>query len=432
MVGSIRAGGGSTSEKKNLSNSIIPIALNRIVQTIGNWRAGTVESEQAYYPYRVKMQQLYNDLQDEPHTSACMERRYDLTLMRDYMICNANGKEYTEWTKWLKKQAWFIDYQRYVLSAIWRGYALVSIGDIIDNALPELKLIENSVISPDRKYVGSVIYMPTGISWEQEPYDKWHIYVSTTPEIGRGVCGYGILHKIAVPVIILRNNLSDNATFNERFGMPVTWGKTDKTDDERADFFQQLRNMGASATFVTDLQDELQFVDAKGGGNGYKTYADLEMRCQKLISKNSLGHADVMDSIPKKSGGAEGNSSTPTTPVAEALSNIRSKDGKFVETYNNKLLELLKFHGVGLPADAVFCYKNDDEIAEGVERKNYNNQVIATIAKTMKDAGLQPDPTWFTKATEIPCSSMVSKPSPMTKEVQNKLNLLYSNHKHGL
>lgn len=429
----IRAGGGSTSPDKNLSNTIIPIALGRIVQTIGNWRKGTEEAELAYYPYRVKMQQLYNDIQDEPHLAACVERRMDLTLMRDFELVNKAGKENEEWTNYLKNSTWFTDYQRYGLTALFRGYTLISIGDIENNQLPELKMVENSVISPDRYYVGAVIYAPVGLSWKEEPYKYWHIYFHTPPEIGRGVCGYGIYHKCAVPAIILRNNLSDYATYNQRFGMPILKGKTDKTDDERIDFFNELKNMGASGTVVTDMLDEVEFIPNPTSGASFKTYAELSTLCQKQISKLVLGHADVMDSIPKRSGASEGNSQTPTTPVAEALSNVRSKDGKYMEPYVNQLLDMLRYHGVSIPKDLTFKYKNDDEIEEAQSRKNQANKTIADIAKVMKDAGLTPDPVWFTEQTEIPCTAaptpqpVTVKSEPLPKEVKNKLELLYNN-----
>jgi len=422
---------GSKNPDKNLGATIIPIPLLRLVQSIQNWRASTIEAEYTI-PFRVKQQQLYNDLIDEPHTAACMERRMDLTLLRDFEIIDANGKHNEELTKWLKESPWFIDYQRYILTAKFRGYVLVSLGNIVSNesmqnGLPQLKMIEHSVISPDRKNVASVIYVPTGQSWEEPEYRDWHVYADTPPEIGAGACGYGILQKIAVAILLLRANLSDNANYNEKFGQPITHGTTTKTDDERIDFFNQLKSMGAAGTFVTDPTDDIKIIEA-AIGTGYKTFADLEMRCQKLVSKNILGHADVMDSIPKKSGSAEGNSATPTTPVQEALSNIKSKDGKYVQPFVNELLNKMRTHGVAIPQGATFRYKNDEE-EEEVKRKDIDNkQKFATIAKTMKDAGLQIDPKVFTEYTDIPCTAAPQpvKVNPLSETTVNKLNKIYA------
>jgi len=401
---------GARQVEKNIGNTAMRIPLQRIVQSIQNWRDATLEAEY-YIPFRVKQQQLYNDIQDEPHVAACIERRMDLTLLRDFVVDCGNEADTQRWTDWLKGQSWFIDYQRYVLTAKFRGYCLVSIGNIVSNdqmvnGLPELKMLEHSLISPDRKNFASVVYGVEGVEWESPGYRDWHIYISTPPEMGNGCCGYGLLHKVAVPAILLRSNISDNANFNEKFGTPVTWGKTNKTDDERVDFFNDIKNMGASATFVTDLTDELEFITLEGSaGQGYRTFADLEVRCQKLVSKNILGHADVMDSIPKRSGSDEGSSysRTPTTPVQAALADIAGKDGKYVQPYVNQLLFRMRRQGVGLPECATFRYSNDGE-EEIVKEKEYQGRLAyATIAKTMRDAGLQMDAEAFSKETNIPC-----------------------------
>lgn len=433
VVGSIVGNNsGSKNKNRNIGRTVLQIPLQRLVQSVQNWRDGLKEMEY-YIPFRVKQQQLFDDLIDEGHVAACMERRMDLTLLRDYEIYDVNGKPIEDYTKWLKKQEWFIDFQRYVLLAKFRGYSLISMGDIVSNetmlnALPDLKLLPHENISPDRRNLASVVYAVNGEQWDKDEYRNWHIWVGTPPEIGRACCGYGILNKIAIPAILLRSNLTDNANYNEKFGMPVTWGKTSKTDDERTDFFNELRRMGASATFVTDLNDELEFLESKGTGQGYKTYPDLEIRCQKIISKNILGHADAMDSIPKRSGSAEGNSQTPTTPVADALSDIKSKDGKFTAIYVNELLRKMQLHGVGFPKGFYFDYKNDDEEALAKLKEYGRISDYSDIAVKMKDAGLQMDAGQFTKETGIPCTN-IEAPKPfnptLTGNIKNKLEKIY-------
>lgn len=439
---------GAKQDNKNLDNTSMHIPLQRLVQSIANWRSGTNEAE-SLIPFRVKQQQLYNDLIDEPHVSACMERRMDLTLLRDYTLDCGNDKDTDYWTSWLKDSPWFIDYQRYCLTAKFRGYSLISLGNIVSNenmvnGLPELKLLEHSQVSPDRRNFAPVIYTPTGYEWDAKEYKDWHIYIPTSTEIGNGCCGYGLLHKIAVPGILLRSGLTDWANYNEKFGQPIAWGKTSKTDDEKLNFFNNLKGMGASGTFVTDLQDELQFLMAGGNGQGFKTHVELKSACEKLVSKNILGHADVLDSIPKKSGSSGGqdnsNPSTPSSPVQEALSDIKSKDGKSLTPYNNLLLSKMRLHGVNIPIKAKFKYKNDEEEEIAAQKEYAKKQSFATIAKTMKDAGLQMDPDTFTKETEIPCKVLevvkppippepTIKPEPLAPEIKNKLNLLYSKRK---
>lgn len=435
---------GAQTLPQNVGSTSMRIPLQRIVQTIGNWKTSIDEAEY-YIPHRVKMQQLYNTLIDEPHVAAAMSRRFDLTLLRDFEVFCGNDRETEIWTEYLKNASWFNDYQRMGLTALARGYSLVSLGNIVSNesminALPEIKMLEHSQISPDRLNFVPVVYQTIGVNFTEPPYREWHVWFTTTPEIGNGACGYGFLNKCAMPAILLRANLTDNANYNEKFGMPVVWGKTSKDDTaqstDRTDFFNQLRSMGSASTFVTDLTDELEFLESKSG-QGYKTYADLETRCQKLISKVILGHADVLDSIPKRSGSAEGNSQTPTTPVAAALADIQGKDGKYMTPYNNQLIRLLRFHGVPLPKSATFRYKNDDEEEQADLRRYERIQSFATIAKTAKDAGIQISPEVFETETGLKCEAIeIPKPTlpkqteTLSKEVKNKLELLYKIHKH--
>lgn len=437
---------GAKQDNKNIGNSSMRIPLQRLTQSIKNWRKGTEEAEYTI-PHRVIMQQLYNDLIDEPHTAACIERRMDLTLLRDFTIDCGNDSDTAKWTEWLKESPWFIDFQRYVLTAKIRGYSLISMGNIVSNeamvnGLPEMKMLEHSLISPDRRNFASVVYAVNGVSWDEPQYSPWHIYIDTPTEIGNGCCGYGILHKVAMAIILIRANFSDNANYNEKFGQPIAWGKTSKQDDDtssdRTDFFNDLKSMGAAGTFVTDLTDEIQFLMASGSGQGFKSFADLEMRAQKLISKNLLGHADVLDSIPKRSGGSSGesNPSTPSTPVQDALSDITSKDGKFITPFVQELLRKMQAQGVNLPNGFKFKYKNDDE-EELAKQKKYNAiQSFADIAVAMKQGGLQMAPEVFTKETEVECKIAEvtppklplanEKPNALPVDIKNKLKAIYS------
>jgi len=409
---------GAREVSRNLGNTSMRIPLQRIVQSVQNWRDAVNEAEY-YIPFRVKMQQINNELQDEPHIAACMERRMDLTLQRDYVLDCGNDEDTKFWTDYLRNASWFVNYQRLVLTAKFRGYTLISIGNIVTdngkglvNALPEMKMLEHSLVSPDRRNFAPVIYSVTGEQWDDDAYRDWHIFVDTPPETGNGCCGYGLLHKCAVPGIILRTTLADWANYNEKFGQPVTWAKTAKQDDERRDFFNQLKSMGAAATFITDKEDELQFVAAPHSGEGFKPFEQLKIACEKLVSKNFLGHADVLDSIPKRSGAQSGesNPNTPSTPVQEALSDIMSKDGRYCTPYVNELISLLRRHGVGIPEQAVFRYTNDEEEEISKEREYVKIQRYADIANTMKLAGLQMAPEQFTKETGVKCDPPATNP----------------------
>lgn len=426
---------GGPAMKKNLSYYISPVQFARIRNDIGLWREAIVEAELAWYPHRVKMQRIFQDTVLNEHVEACMKKRRRLTLLRDFKICDAKGKA-DEDLKLFFTQKWFADFQSYALDALFYGYSLISFGDLVQDNFPDLSIVRRQNVSPDRLNVSSMVYMLSGEYFMEEPYRKWHVWVPTSSELGVSPCGYGLLYKIAKTEIYLRNNTAFNADGIEIFGQPIRKGKTTKTDEgERGAFETALRNMGSSAyILLDDGQDELELVESKNSGTGYMIYGDFEKRQEAKISKVLLGHADALESTPGKLGSGQGEQES---PVQTALNEIQAEDGKFTENIiNNQLLPRLRTMGLKIPIDKHFEFENKKEQQQARAKEDSNNLVTATVAKTMKDAGLVYDPVDFEQRTGIKTTTApepvvvppTNKPGdkkPLSETVKNKLEKLY-------
>jgi phage gp29-like protein len=401
--------------RRNLSNYLTPVQLQRLKVDIGEWRRAVVEAELAYYPHRVRMQRMYIDTILNGHVYSVMEKRKDLTLLRGYKFVNAAGEENEELKQLFEGFTWFPDFLGYCLDSIFFGYTLISLGDIINSDFSDVNIVRRWNVSPDREIVSSLIYSLSGQSWNDDEYKPWHIYVKTPSENGVGKCGYGLFYKIALYEIFLRNLLGYNGDFVELYAQPYRVGKTSKTTEtERAELEQALREMGSNGYAVIDPNDDITFLETALGGTGWKGYENLEQRCQKIISKIVLGHADAIDSIPGKLGGGSGEDN----PAAQALADKQTKDGRFVMPIVNKqLLPRMVEHGL-IPASAL-AYKwvlvNDDEAAEQREREDKSNLATAQVAQTMKNAGLQMDAKYFTERTGIPAEA-APEPEPIKPE----------------
>lgn len=440
--------------KKNLKRTISPVQFTRIRQDVLSWRDAISEAERAYWPFRVKMQRVYQDTVLNGHAGACMERRKDLTLLRDHRIVDATGVENEAATQALKSIKWLRTFMGYALDTLFYGYTLVSLGDIQDSNVIRVEIVPRWFISPDRNVVAPFVYAPSGVSWDERPYNKWHIYLDTPSEDGVSPCGYGILYKVALYEIYCRNLLGDNATYTELFGQPTRVGKTMKTDEEsRADMEAALQNMGSSGWAIIDTNDEIEFLETAKAGTGYKSYESLEMRCEAKISKLILGHADAMSSTPGKLGSGQGGTNEVgdgSSPVAEALNDKKTKDGVWLEeVINDKLLPKLAALGIfTLPEGCRFEFENDGEKEEGRMREVSFAKALADVAQVMKNAGMQMPPEYFTEQTgidaekiELPDPSMLpggkpgaGKPAP-GKEAKNsireKLEKAYAEHIHA-
>lgn len=410
--------------KKNLSGYITPVQLQRIRHDVQLWREAVQEAEQAWYPHRVRMQRMYMDSILNAHVQACMTRRKNLTMLKDFKICDADGEENEEITALFKKQ-WFFEFVNHTLDAIFFGYSLISLGDVEGDGFPDLGVIRRHNISPDRLNVTSYVYSLSGAQFMDPPYKDWHVWVKTTSDIGISRVGYGLLYKVAIYEIFCRNVLGFNGDAAELYGMPARVGKSSKTDEiERGKFEQALSQMGSAGYILLDMMDEVELIESKGNGQGFKIYESLEARCEKKISKLILGHADALDSTPGKLGGGQGEES----PVAQALEDIQTVDCRFVEhVVNTELIPKMRSIGFLIPDDLHFEFKNDAEREEMRRREDESNKMTAEIAQVMKNAGLQMDPAYFEERTGIPTTA-APEPAPVDPgfgSVQNKLKQFY-------
>jgi phage gp29-like protein len=406
------------SNPKNLGSRVMPLQLQRIKQDTLTWREGIEEAERAYVPFRVKMQETFVDTILNGHVSACIERRKDLTLLRDWQIINPDGSV-NEDVELLLNSAWFNKFMSFSLDTIFFGYTLVSLGDIKDGKFEDIEIIKRWNISPDRKVVSSVPYDTNGVSFEADEFKNWHVYIKTVNDIGSSKCGFGLLYSVALYEIFLRNLLGYNGDFVELYSQPYRIGKTNKTQGVERDTFEDaVANMGSAGYAILDAMDDtIEFLDSSLGGTGYKGYADLEQRIEKKISKLILGHADALDSTAGKIGASQGEES----PTAQALKDKQTKDGVFVtDVINCELLPRLRNLGFAIPDAVKFEFKNDSE-------QNETNNNIVEMAVKIKNAGLQMDKDYFEEQTGIKLfdlPAVASSPTP-SQSVKNRLESLY-------
>ena len=427
----VRQGGGSTDLARNLTNYIAPVQLQRLRHDVAMWREAVGEAENAWYPHRVKMQRMFIDTILNGHVYSLMDRRKDLTLLRDWCFKDQKDNE-VEGLKDMFNAEWFDLLVGYSLDALFFGYSLISLGDIEGDTFKSTSLIRRWNVSPDRMNVAEFIYSLSGAKFAEEPFKDWHIWVPTPSENGVGTCGYGLFYKIALYEIFLRNTLGYNGDFVELFAMPYRVGKTTKTEEkERAELESAIQNMGSAGWAVIDPMDEIEFLETGMSGTGYTAYESLEQRCEKKVSKLILGHEDAVASTPGRLGATQGDDN----PVASALRDKQVRDGKFIERMvNGQLLPKMRNLGFKIPQNIRFEYKNDAEKESFRSRQDASNKVTAEIAQVMKNAGLKMDPKYFEDRTGIKAEE-ITEPAPGSPEavenddeirrVQNRLESLY-------
>lgn len=426
----------SKEAARNLSTIISPVQLQRLRHDVKMWREAMTEAELAWYPHRVRMQRLYIDTILNGHVASLMERRADLSLLRDFKICDKKGVESEVLSQYFREQDWFSDYLSYCLDAIYFGYSLISLGDIKDDAFPDLSIVRRWNVSPDRLNVTQFVYSLTGTPFLEEPWADWHIWVKTKSENGATNCGYGLFYKIGLYEILLRNTLGFNADFVELYAMPYRVGKTTKTtESERAELELAVQSMGSAGYAILDPMDEIEFLETNLGGTGWQSYDNLEQRCVKAVTKLILGHEDAASSTPGKlgTGGKKEDN-----PITMALLAKQTKDGRFLESQTNKaLFPRMRNLGFDIPQGMHFEFKNDEEKEAFRRREDESNKQTADIYQTIKNAGGKPDWKYFTDRTGIPVEEVeeveeegegtpIEKDKAFNDRVQNKLKKIYN------
>ncbi len=405
----------------------VPYQLQRIRQDALSRREAIEEAERAYFPHRVRMQQMYLNTKENGHIFACIERRKDLTRLRKWEFVNANGEVNQKVTDIFCNNVkgnsvvkeWFAKLVNYILDARFYGYSLVYLGDIHNGDFDDLEVVKRWFVSPDREMLNSVLYDVNGAEFcEDENIKDWYLYVPTDNETGTSKCGYGLFYELSIYEIFARNLLGFNGDFVELFSQPFRVGKTNKTEEsERAMFAETLRDMGSSGWALLDAQDDtIEFLESSLGGNGFQGYDNFEKRLEDKISQIILGHSDAVKSIAGKLGNSNEDS-----PATQALEDKQTQDGNFVSSIiNGKLFEQMRNLGFDIPMDVKAVLKNDNEQMEMVDS-------MAKLAETLKKGGLQLDAEYFTKQTGIPVTS-APQPAPLQKlptSIQNKLNEIY-------
>ncbi len=400
----------------DVGSRIVPVQLQRIRQDVLSWREAYSEMELAYFPHRIKQQRLLADTELNGHVEACMNKRRNLTLLRDFVF-----NEDEEFTTTMFKKQWFYNCLSHIIDALFYGYNLVSLGDVVGDEFPNIDVIKRWNVSPDRLITSRFMYMTSGDKFLEGEFKKWHVYVSTPGNNGVSKCGYGLLSKVAIYEIFCRNILGFNGDFVELYAQPYRVGKSLKTEGaERDALAQALRDMGSNGWAIIDPTDEIAFLETALGGTGYKGYESLEKRCEDKISKILLGHADAIDSVPGKLGN-DGEKS----PAQKSLEEIQVTDGRFAENIiNGILLPNMREIGFSIPEGNI-NFKNDSEKHEIREREDKSNAKVAEIASIMSKGGLEMDAAYFTERTGIPCKAVQRPMGGFPQKTMARLKEIY-------
>lgn len=285
--------------RSNLLEQINPETLDRISKDIGDWRDAVENAEDIDNPDREELIEMYRDFVDDYQLFSSMQTRINKAIIGSFKIMDKEGNiDEDESAKFLDPKgypkAWFRKFMEITMLSKFYGYEVIQLGDVVNDSFDWVEKIPEENLVP---YYHSVLldvrnsFLKDGsnsVNIDDEPQSTWTIGVGSETDLG-------LINKCA-PYIIYKTVFGSWSEHADRFGMPLRVGKTNLRDNtRRQNLINMFEAMTGSTYIVQDREDEVEFVEQKGGNDPHNIYGELINKCDQAISKIVLSQTGTTD-----------------------------------------------------------------------------------------------------------------------------------------
>lgn len=364
---------------------------------IKDWRDAWQMAINVDNPNRLRLYDIYNDVNADAHLSGCVKQREGFVMARSFKIVDAKGNDNEEAMHYFD-QAWFKQLARLVLESNYWGHSLIELGDVITDGdgctcYSGVKLIPRKHVIPEYGRVIPQLGMDwrTGIDYHQPPFSDWLIEAGQSDDLG-------LYLKAALHTIPKKNMLAFWDTFGEIFGMPMRIAKTTSRDPkERADMEDMLRNAGNNQYMLSSMDTEIQFVESSKG-DAFNVYDKRVDRCNSELSKLIIGQTMTIE---------DGSSLSQSETHLEVFQNLVESDCDMLrDVINNQLIPRMIKHGFPLKG---LRFDWDYSIDYSPEQQVAYEQMVLQNYKV--------DPQYFEEKYGMPCEE---KPAPVMIPIEEE------------
>jgi len=321
-------------------------AVNRSQQDIEDWRKALRLADSISLPRRYKLIDLYENISLDALLTSQIELRTQKTLGCPFVLKNKNGEINDEITTLVKNSQWFYEVTRRILESNLYGHTLLE--------FTTDKASDLIVTTINRKHV-----VPEKGLLLKNPQDTKGIDYRATREYGTWVLefgendNYGILNKAVPHVLFKKFAQSCWSELCEIYGIPPRYVKTNTQDPTMLDRAEQMmRDMGSSAWFVIDENEEFGF--ANNANTNGDVYANLMSLCSNELSLLITGAVLGQDT-------KNGNRSKEQVSLG-LFDSIVASDKRFVETsFNEQVLKALYKIGL-LPEGLLLEFQPEEDL----------------------------------------------------------------------
>lgn len=406
-------------KRANALDKIIAEQLDRLSKTIQDWRSAVDAAEDIINPDRQELIEMYRDFIDDYQLWGVMQSRINKSISGSFKIIDETGDiDEEEQKKFIDPQGfpltWFRDFMRYIIESKFYGWEAIQLGDAVDDRFSYVEKIpeENQIPYYDSMIKNSNMTFTKGdtnnaIYFGDEPVNTWVIRYGSETDLG-------LINKCA-PYIIWKQVFGSWSQHASLFGMPFRVGKTDLSDNRRKQNFIDAFEAATGADYIiTDLLDEFETIEQKGGGDPHNIYGQLIEKCDQAISKIVLSQTGTTDE-KSYSGSASVHANTEADLIFSDKLDIKS-------VVNEMLIPRMKKIGMISESKKIF---GGWDFAEKLTVDEW-----ATVIQKISQSGFAVDPEDVEKRTSVKVdSTVVPMPENKTFSIMNMYDKFIKNDK---
>lgn len=221
--------------------------------------------------------------------------------------------------------------------------------------------------------------------------------------------GTGLGLQLYWPVFFKRMALVSWNKLNDRFGMPVPWGRypSDAAPKERATLLDALRRFSTDKALMTPVGAQVELLESKLSSSGSPPQQAMAEFCDDWIMEVLLGQS------PRgKSGGAQAAAANERESVRLEIS--QASNDLVCETLNNSLIRWMCELNGWLPLQVGRTIKADEDLKARAE----TDKIVADMGFELDEAAVQEryGQGWKKKAAPAPADPAAAPvlPQPPT------------------
>lgn len=323
-------------------NQIIIRPIDRSSKDIGDYRTAQRQAEAVVHANRVRLYDLYSDIEDDGHLTGITEKRIS-SVRNKTLHFTRDGKRVDELKDLIKSKA-FRDLIKKIMESIYWGISGV---EFIPGKKFKWKEIPRKHIKPQLKLIAKEQHGEEGFEYESNP---WLWIIGEEDDLG-------LYLKCAPYAIYKRGNVADWAQYIEIFGQPVRVIKYDAYDQKtKIELQQVLDESGSSLALMIPKQADFDMKDGKQSNGDGQLQDRFKSAMNEEMSVIILGVTETTTSS-KSSGYAQSETHQ------KQQNELTKDDMSFVENLLNEESFLNVLASYGFPVQGGrFEFENEKDL----------------------------------------------------------------------